>query len=188
MNIFYLDNDPIECAKLHCDKHVVKMCIEYAQLLSTAHRVLDGKEYVDKNVNGRRIKRWKLEHHENLIYKACHINHPSTVWTRSNLENYMWLYRMWCALGDEYTHRYGKKHACLNKLKEVLSSPPNNIRHDSAFYEPPPAMKQYPQCIVVGDSVVSYHNYYREAKARFAKWTNRLIPTFMVNEHGKKTI
>ena len=37
MNIFYLSDDPQICAEQHCDKHVVKMCIEYAQLLSTAH-------------------------------------------------------------------------------------------------------------------------------------------------------
>ena len=42
MNIFYLDNHTHRCAKQHCDKHVVKMIIEYAQLLSTAHRVIDG--------------------------------------------------------------------------------------------------------------------------------------------------
>ena len=43
MNIFYLSEDPVQCAKWHCDKHVTKMIIEYAQLLSTAHRVLDGE-------------------------------------------------------------------------------------------------------------------------------------------------
>ena len=61
MNIFYLDEKPQSCAELHCDKHVVKMIIEYAQLLSTCHRVLDGKEYYDKTANGRRIKRWKMD-------------------------------------------------------------------------------------------------------------------------------
>ena len=42
MNIFYLDPNPQIAAELHCDKHVVKMVIEYGQLLSTAHRMLDG--------------------------------------------------------------------------------------------------------------------------------------------------
>ena len=55
MNIFYLDNDPIKSAELHCDKHVVKMIIEYAQLMSTAHRVLDGELYEDRTANNRRI-------------------------------------------------------------------------------------------------------------------------------------
>ena len=36
MNLFYVHEDPTTCAELHCDKHVVKMIIEYGQLLSTA--------------------------------------------------------------------------------------------------------------------------------------------------------
>ena len=47
MNLFYLHNDPVKSAEMHCDKHVVKMIIEYAQMLSTAHRMLDGKQYTD---------------------------------------------------------------------------------------------------------------------------------------------
>jgi hypothetical protein len=45
---------------MHLDKHVVKMIIEYAQLMSTAHRFLDGEEYIDLTANGRRIKRWRM--------------------------------------------------------------------------------------------------------------------------------
>ena len=60
MNIFYLHEDPIQNAKWHVDKHVVKMVTEYAQLLSTAHRVLDGEMYYGKTINGRNIKRWRL--------------------------------------------------------------------------------------------------------------------------------
>ena len=56
MNIFYLDPDPKVCAEMHNNKHTVKMIIEYAQLMSTAHRVLDGTEYYDKTANGRKIK------------------------------------------------------------------------------------------------------------------------------------
>ena len=81
MNIFYLDPDPRTCAEMHCDKHVVKMIIEYAQLMSTAHRVIDGTEYTDMTANGRRIKRWRLDDdRESILYKASHINHPSAIW------------------------------------------------------------------------------------------------------------
>ena len=48
MNIFYLDRDPKIAAQMMCDKHVVKMILESAQILSTAHRVLDGDDYADK--------------------------------------------------------------------------------------------------------------------------------------------
>lgn len=155
------------------------MCVEYAQLLSTAHRILDGIEYTDKTANGRSIKRWRLEEHEEVIYKACHVNHPSAIWTRANHSNYNWLLQLWFNLCDEYTYRYGRIHATEEKLRHILVAPPKNIVSGD-FYEPPPAMKQYPQCIVKGDSIQSYINYYREAKASFAKWTNRETPEFMV--------
>ena len=80
MNIFYLSYDPRTAAAEHCDKHVVKMIVEYAQLLSTAHRVLDGIPYYDVSKNNRKVKRFKLdEPRESNLYKACHINHPSAV-------------------------------------------------------------------------------------------------------------
>ena len=95
MNIFYLDRSPSIAAEMACDKHVVKMILESAQLLSTAHRVIDGDEYADKVG----------------LYKMAHKNHPSTIWTRTSTENYMWLNRYFGALCREYTYRYGKHHA-----------------------------------------------------------------------------
>ena len=68
MNIFYLDRNPIVAAQMMCDKHVVKMILESAQMLSTAHRVLDGDTYAD--LVG--------------LYKIAHKNHPSSVWVRSS--------------------------------------------------------------------------------------------------------
>ena len=38
MNIFFLDEDPKYAAQMQCDKHVVKMVLETAQMLSTAAR------------------------------------------------------------------------------------------------------------------------------------------------------
>ena len=87
MNIFYLDKDPKKCAEMHCDKHVVKMILEYAQLLSTAHRVLDGNEWAD---------------HVGL-YKATHKNHPSAIWARESAGNYFWLNKLFQELCKEYT-------------------------------------------------------------------------------------
>ena len=182
MNIFYLDPDPQICAEMHCDRHVLKMIIEYSQLMSTAHRVLDGTEYTDLTANGRRIKRWRLDdERESVLYKASHINHPSTIWTRSNRDNYIWLYRMWYHLCKEYTHRYGKVHACA-RLEEALWIPPHKIIK-SEFYPPTPAMptelKVMADKPLPGrkyDSLKSYHKYYVTEKVRFAKWKNRNVP------------
>jgi hypothetical protein len=182
MNIFYLDPDPQVCAQMHLDKHVVKMIIEYAQLMSTAHRVLDGEEYVGLTANGRRIKRWRIDGPlEDTLMKASHVNHPSGVWCRANHENYVWLYQMWSHLLREYTHRYGKQHSC-ERLINDLASPPKNIQK-CTFFPPTPAMPTEVKILssnpVAGrkyDSLASYKNYYINNKAHFAKWTKREMP------------
>jgi len=63
MNIFFLDFDTEKCAKYHCDKHVVKMILETAQLLCGTHWVI-GSE---------------------APYKLSHKNHPCAIWTRESL-------------------------------------------------------------------------------------------------------
>lgn len=172
MNIFYLHPDPRTCAEMHVDKHVVKMIIEYAQLLSTAHRMLDGEEYIDAS-SGRRIKRWRLDDQgmENNLYKASHINHPSAVWVRQSNNNYTWLFCLFTELLQEYTYRYGKNHA-TERLVYWLRKPPKNIPVGYKT-QPTPAM---PDEYKVPDSVQSYRNYYVGAKKSFAKWKNRPIP------------
>lgn len=173
MNVFYLDKTPKVAAQYHCDKHVVKMIIEYAQLMSTAHRVLDGELYNDKTENGRNIKRWRLpDERERHLYKASHVNHPSGVWCRANNENYYWLYKLFVNLCEEYTVRYGKVHK-TQALMPILSKAPNYIKV-GAFTEPPPAMPDY--CKIPEDSVASYRNYYNKEKTGFAKWKNTPTP------------
>jgi len=172
MNIFYLDSNVTKCAEYHNDKHVVKMILEYAQLLSTAHRVLDGKEYIDAS-SGRKIKRWRLEDTslEAQLYKATHINHPSAVWVRQSNNNYNWLVCLFQSLLAEYTHRYGKIHSC-DRLVYWLRKPPVNIPVGYKT-QPTPAM---PDEYKVPDSVQSYRNYYLGAKKTMAKWKNRPVP------------
>lgn len=182
MNIFYLHPVPSECAKLHNDKHVVKMILEYAQLLSTAHRVLDGNEVNELTANGRRIKRWKLEDNflDSNLYKSTHSNHPSAVWVRQSKENYIWLANMLIALCEEYTYRYGKTHKversglCFILLKNV----PKNIG-SNGFTEPTPAMPDEHK--VINDSIQSYINYYVNAKQHLASWKKRTVPSWYVN-------
>src|SRR6056297_2083911 len=111
MNIFYLDEDTSKAAQYHMDKHVRKMIIEYAQLLSTAHRVLDGHVHIDTSDTGRKIKRWYTnDWRDEIFYKSTHVNHPSSRWVRESAYNYTYLYNLFCALCDEYIYRFGKKH------------------------------------------------------------------------------
>lgn len=178
MNIFALDAVPKTAAMYHVDKHVVKMNIEYAQLLSTAHRIIDGDEYTDLTANGRKIKRWRHPNQEmeDNLYKATHANHPSAIWTRAAKRNYLWLFNLWIATLDEYTYRYGKVHGCA-KLIPYLKNAPEKI-HRAEPYEmfvlPTPAMPD--ECKVPGDIVESYRKYYNSDKTELATWKNREIP------------
>ena len=184
MNIFYLDKDPVIAAQMHCDKHVVKMILETAQLLCTAHRVLDGEEYIELSKANRRLKRWKLsdEKKENVFYKATHVNHPSAIWVRDNAAAYTWTYNLFAALCDEYTYRYGKVHLTDQKLRELLDSYPWRIYNGVVVLEPPQCMPAEYQ--VTCDTVQAYQNYYIFEKAHMCVWTKRAVPDFMVSTMG----
>tara|TARA_Y100000992_G_scaffold158474_1_gene106073 strand:+ start:40 stop:633 length:594 start_codon:yes stop_codon:yes gene_type:complete len=178
VNIFYLHKDPIVSAEMSCDKHVVKMILESAQLLCTCHRVQDGTEYYGKTANGRKIKRWKHPNPnlEPILYKAGWVKHPSTIWLFESAYNYMWLYKHMMALNDEYKKRYNhtKDHVAIQKLGQILSSPPKNALINKIATDPQPAMPD--ECKVPGDSIASYRKYYIMKKARFATWKNRVPP------------
>ena len=189
MNIFYLHKDPKICAEMHCDKHVVKMIIEYAQLLSTAHRVLDGDMYFGKSKTGRKATRYRHPDKEmdDNLYLASHLKHPSQLWIHKSRKNYIWMYELWINLCQEYTYRYEKKHVTQVKLENYLDKIPKNIP-DAEWTEPTPAMSHYPQCIVPNDSLQSYHNYYIADKIRFAKWKKREIPEWFQKAVAKMNL
>ena len=156
-----LHENPDENVKLHCDKHVVKMILEYAQMLSTAHRVLDGDEKQPE-----------------LLYKATHKNHPCTKWCTAASANYLYLYHLFAKLCGEYTHRYGKVHLTHKKLSTILATPPDNMPHtvEVDFVNMPQAMpEQYKDSSVV----TAYRKYYRGEKFEIAKYTKRDIPDWM---------
>ena len=151
MNIFYLHSDPKVAASYFYDKHKVKMILECAQMLCTAHIAL-GKEDVP--------------------YKKSHLNHPSSVWVRANNENYQWLYNHMLALGEEYTKRYKRTHLTITKCKDILAVAPLNIPTGS-FNEPPQCMPD--EYKVDNDSVSAYWNYYEQDKYKIANKNEQKI-------------
>ncbi len=174
MNIFELDENPLVCASMHCDKHVVKMPIEYAQLLSTAHRVLDGEEYIGETKTGRKAKRYRLDdEREKHLYMASHIKHPDGIWVRQSSGNYYKLFFLYMSLLTEFTHRYGKVHGA-SKPSFWLQKAPTNI--------PFGFETELPQCMpedCKGPNVIkAYHAYYINYKNHFATWKNREIPSW----------
>ena len=186
MNIFYFDSDPFITAKQHCDKHVVKMIVEYAQLLSTAHRVLDGKETIIKTEKGRRKKIWILEDEDfnDALYAATHVNHPSAKWVRDSYNNYEWLLNLLVFLSAEYTRRYGKIHKTSQEVLPYLVPAPQNIDINKPFSPPWRAM---PDQYKIDKSVdtyceLSYQAYFNGEKQKLAKWKHNEIPSWFIQK------
>ena len=140
MNVFYLDENPKKAAQMLYGKHVVKMVLETAQLLCTAHHIVgDG----------------------NVPYKKTHMNHPSAVWCRSSIANYNWCYEHMLAIGEEYTRRYGKLHLTIEKCSKILATPPHGII-ETKFTEPPQCMPDEFKSV---NAVIGYRKYYEVGKA-----------------------
>lgn len=152
MNIFFLDEDVRKCAEYHCDKHVVKMILETAQLLCGAHHMTG--QVTDQ-----------------VPYKLSHKNHPCSIWVRESLTNYLVLCELGLELRKEYTYRYGKRHKSELIIEWCVLNKPKIV--DKGFTNPPMAMpNEYKS-----DSVIeSYRNYYIGAKSKFATWKNREVP------------
>ena len=185
MNIFYLHKEPDIAAQMHVDKHCVKMILETCQLLSTAHRILDGEQVMGKTKLGRNVKRWVFhDERDDKIYQATHVNHPSAVWCRHSNSNYMWLHQLLVELCREYTYRYGKVHKCEESgLVSALRFIPVNIPV-GPFTEPTPAMPD--QYKIPGNSVQSYRNYYNGEKQRMFSWKQRPVPEFINKTTGEQ--
>lgn len=147
MNIFITDACPVVSAKNLPDILVNKMCLESAQLLSTAHIVIDGKQ---------------------VAYRKTHENHPCAVWCRASVSNYQWLVKHFEALCQEFKYRNDKAHAC-EALLPVLSVVPKGIRKIEAT----PIAKCMPDEHKVSCPYQSYKNY---LTAKFDAWKVRAKP------------
>lgn len=161
MNIFYLDPDTRSCAEYHCNKHVVKMILEYAQLLSTTHHVLDGPK--------------------EGLYKPTHKNHPSAVWVRESRLNYLWLYDLWLEMLLQYNMRYKKVHASA-RLCPFLKEVPSNIPEGEPWSDPPQCM---PDQYKGKSTVQAYREYYAKEKYPICKWTYVETPWWFIPLCGK---
>ena len=149
MNIFYLAKCPYKAAELQYNKHVVKMILESAQMLCTAHH-----HYAERHeINA-----------DYIPYKKAHYNHPSTIWVRQNKNHYRWLYNHMIGLGQEYEDRYGKTHLSITKCKGPLFTYPVDIP-EGKFEQPPQCMpdEYKDKC-----SIQAYWNYYIGDKKQIA--------------------
>jgi hypothetical protein len=154
MQIFVLDSDPIKAAQMHNNKHIVKMVLESCQLLCSVHHLTSDKK--------------------DIPYRLSHKNHPCAKWARESFSNYIWLLDLTRALLDEYTHRYGKKHAS-ERVYEWCSINLPKIEDKGLT----PFAQAIPEHLKSDDAVQSYRRFYIEEKISFCKYTNRQIPDWL---------
>ena len=156
MNIFALDYNPLLAAQYHCDKHVVKMILETAQLLSTAHHIANSEIAP-------------------FVYKKTHVNHPSAVWVRAHSQNYIWTLRLFTELLQEYTYRYGKEHSSAKLVHYLRQLPPNIL----LTYAITPFAQAMPDEFKNADPIVAYRRYYAKGKNHLHTWTKRPQPEWL---------
>jgi hypothetical protein len=147
MNIFHLDEDFEQSAAYHIDKHIVKIPLECAQMLSTANRSLGLNEG----------------------YRSAYLNHPMTVWSRTCIENWLWMKSYALTLNEEWRFRYDHSHnhkaiQMILSLTEPLGLLPSLGR----ITLHPLCMPEY--CQIPGNTVESYRNYYILEKSKIASW------------------
>jgi hypothetical protein len=161
MNRFLINYSPELCARDLCDKHVVKMPLEEAQMLCTTVR-LHAPEYAE----------------EAGLYRAVHQKHPCTLWAGKTRANYLFAFCLWEAMCMEYTHRYGRHHAS-ERFAIAL--------YDGARFVPSGERTPHPECfseythLKTGDEwpVESYRKFYHTKQHRFdMRWRNRNKPTW----------
>jgi hypothetical protein len=163
MNIFFLDFNPQKAAEYHCDKHVVKMILETAQLLYSAH--------------------WELAPTglPEGAYRKTHVNHPCAIWVRESLSNYRWLADLGYWLCREYRFRYGNKtHKTEAHILWLRANHPAGIVDIGAT----PPRQAMPDEYKHPDPVTAYRIYYVENKLMLrgiVKYTRRKYPSFLSN-------
>lgn len=191
VNIFYLDHDPAAAAQSHVDRHVVKMILETAQLLSTAWHAVAPDQVVSDlffaDLPGQAppgecpaYPQLRLKG-GGRIYRKTHERHPCAVWARAHTGNYNWLHRLGLELCREYTFRYKRAHACEAVLATLQKAPPG-MPKERLHDEPPLAMPQELKVVDADgcwDAVPSYRRYYVEAKHPLFRWTKRAAPSWV---------
>lgn len=117
MNIFFLNLSPSRNARLYFNRHCIKIILEIAQMLYTAHWCSPNTATIETVsiilADGTKAK----------PYRKTHYNHPTAKWVRQCSANYKYTCEIGIALCREYTRRYKKTHKTQAHL-EWLS---NNI-------------------------------------------------------------
>lgn len=165
MNIFILDENIDLNVQYHCDKHIVKMPLELAQMISTAYYVSKYKEKPD------------------FLFKASHINHPCNIWVRKTRLNFRYACHLGLALYREYQYRYNQPTK-MQRVKQIFeyglkntSKCETNLSLFTKFIQAMPDDCKH------DDTVVAYRRYYNKYKKHLFSWKNRSVPYWVIKNY-----
>ena len=179
MNIFYLDEDIDKCAEAHVDKHVTKMQLETAQMLSTNIWIDEVLGYIPRKVNSNETAELRSAadaagYPTSIRYRPCFFNHPCTIWMRESWENFEFSLLLVYALDSEAQWRGFNKHKSASMVHQLPL--PKNLP-SKGFTMPRQAM---PDEYLDEDPVKAYRGYYMDAKHHLATYTRRGPPTWWI--------
>ncbi len=174
MNIFYLSHDPIESARWHCDKHVLKMPIESLQLMFSVHwKVAGVRKTSEKEILGERWREVFPGLPRETPYGIGYQNHGCAKWALSSADNYRWLSRLAQELLLEYERRWsGREHVCKPLARWAAENVPDlpEIGLTSPYLAMPNSMKSE-------DPIGSYQRYYHYKTVYMrVTWKGRSTP------------
>lgn len=163
MNIFFLSWSPTKCAQLYCDQHVNKILLEIVQMLYTAWHILSPHELC-----------------EGAYKPISNPKHPIVLWVRSARNNYKWTAQLGLALAVEFTHRFGKIHACSKHILWLCENEPHEfipVTSATAYYSQrgfPPHVTPVPECMKEEyhhpDLLKANYMNYKHEKLKFARY------------------
>ena len=109
MNLFILHSNASEAAKMHCDKHIVKMVLELVQML-----------YAVLTMYGHKMNPFYCKELGEMLfpYRGTR-SHPCTLWIGCGRLHAEWALWLGYEICNEYTRRYGKVHKCYYHLRHI---------------------------------------------------------------------
>jgi hypothetical protein len=161
MNIFYVDANPLLAAQALCNKHVNKMIVETAQILSNCYSLERMAEPDCPRTQAGSPRKHSYPHH------------PCCKWVQKSFENWQWLVAHGLSLEMERLYRGFEPHFSVEFIKWCGNNKPVFIESD--FTMPPQAM---PDEYKMENPVEAYRRYYNEYKRNTIqmKWTRRNPP------------
>ena len=180
MNIFVVHEHPVEAARMLPDKHVTKMILESAQMLSLVFSDHYWGIGEVMKVDGTPFK----------TAKGAFKNHPCTIWAAASINNCAWLIQHALGLCDEFNLRYGHPHnltkslletkdlfhrktgediTCFNQVVKFARAMPEDLKFDDTISD----VEAYHRYLNTKEWV--YYNYLRKPERRPA-WLQPTSP------------